>query len=79
MDEDVVDLASRRPTAANDVALCRCGSGWWTIRGPADVPGLENGALSVTPDGRVTGYTGELRCLECGEPGPSAANAELTF
>lgn len=74
--DQVVDLASRRASAPT-VALCRCGSGWWTLRGTADVPGLDHGALAVTTEGRVTGYAGELRCLECGEPGPTPAVAQF--
>lgn len=79
MIEPVIDLASRRPSSPTDNVACRCGSGWWTLRGTADTPGLDHGAVAVANDGRITGYAGELFCLECGEPIGSASPTDAAF
>jgi predicted RNA-binding Zn-ribbon protein involved in translation (DUF1610 family) len=81
MDADVVDLTSRRtPAPTSDANMtCSCGSGWWTLRGSADTPGPDHGAVVVARDGRITGYAGEFRCLECGQPGTPASLSDSAF
>lgn len=49
----------------SDPATCACGEGWFVLVGQEIAP---NGAVTVTREGRITGYHGELRCLSCGSP-----------
>jgi hypothetical protein len=61
----VTDLDSRR--AAVRPGRCHCGSEWFTLRGrPGDPPVAENGAVTLSSEGSVTGYCGEPRCAGCG-------------
>lgn len=79
----VADLEARRRASASrldEPATCPCGSAWWTLRGPdagrtSHIAGAEHGAVAARADGTITAYVGDLVCLECGEPGPSAADA----
>lgn len=72
----VVDLNSRRAKAdVADVARCECGGEWFVLRGwPSDPDVARHGALTFTASGRVTGYTGQPCCADCGlawTPAPS--------
>jgi hypothetical protein len=65
----VVDLASRRASRdANEPGCCRsCDSEWFVLRRrPADPDIAEHGAVTLSHDGRVTGFIGEPVCAECG-------------
>lgn len=66
--DNVLDFASRgRPASSPQQAACDCGSQWFRLqRRPTDPPGVDHGAVTLRPDGTVSGYVGEPRCLECG-------------
>lgn len=73
---DVIDIATRRtarpaltPGASSDgdLQVCHCGSSWFQlvdrdVDGSPMVP-----SVVVDQAGRITGYTGTLRCIECGQ------------
>lgn len=65
---DVIDLnARRRDDSGPGYATCRnCGEAWFELRGGP--PGVEHGAVSLRPDGTVSGYAGVPHCLHCGRP-----------
>lgn len=65
--DNVIDINSRIPSNS---FTCECGSAWFMLKGNKDI--AENGAVCVTQEGSVTGYHGDLFCLECGKPGPSS-------
>ena len=55
---EVTDLAAWRAASETDpLATCACGSTWFE---------LEDGAVVMTEEGSITGYTGKPRCIECG-------------
>lgn len=56
--------ATRR--GSEEVAVCPCGSSWFTLRGAATTEHLPNGAVSVDGHGNVIAYAGDLHCIECG-------------
>ena len=66
----IIDLNSRRrnaPADSSEPLHCReCGSEWFRLDGRA--AGLDNaeGAVTLAGDGRVTGYCGVPKCMECG-------------
>jgi hypothetical protein len=66
---DIIDLDQRRREAqppAPDYATCPCGEAWFELRdGPEATP---NGAVCMTLDGSVTGYTGRPHCISCSKP-----------
>ncbi len=66
----VADFArARGEREASRGAECPCGSQWFALAGGSATPvGSENGAVSMTSTGRVTGYFGTPRCVECGTP-----------
>lgn len=61
---DVINLEERRriSESAYDGLTCPCGEAWFTL----------DGAVCLTRDGTVTGYSGTLRCVSCGQV-PGAA------
>lgn len=67
----VVSLGDRRrvPPVGTDPLRCRhCGSEWFRLQGrPNDPEAAEHGAVTMTVDGRIVGYSGVPVCLECGE------------
>ncbi|GAA1888581.1 hypothetical protein GCM10009837_08070 [Streptomyces durmitorensis] len=63
---DITNLDDRRPEAAQPVydgATCTCGEAWFVLDGDSSAP---NGAVCMTADGVITGYTGSPRCMSCG-------------
>jgi hypothetical protein len=67
----VVSLDDRRripPTGGQPLRCRRCGSEWFRLEGRANDPEVaKHGAVVMTEDGRITGYSGTPVCLECGE------------
>lgn len=66
---NVSDITARRDRhRPTQVGRCVCGSEWFTLRGRTFDPDIaEHGAVTISSTGNVTGYCGELRCLECDE------------
>lgn len=66
---NVSDLTARRDShRPGGVGRCACGSEWFTLQGrPWDPDIAVHGAVTISSSGNVTGYCGELRCLECHE------------
>jgi hypothetical protein len=64
----IFDLAAARDRRGADApARCECGSEWFRLDGGTAAPeGAANGAITMAGDGRLTGYMGEPRCVECG-------------
>jgi hypothetical protein len=63
---NAINLDGRRDEAAQpdyDGAVCTCGEAWFVLDGDSTAP---NGAVCMTKDGAVTGYTGRPRCMSCG-------------
>jgi hypothetical protein len=59
---DIIDLNQRRHETAEptyDGAVCDCGEAWFELR---------DGAVTMTPAGSITGYTGRPHCVGCGKP-----------
>lgn len=56
---NVTDLSEWRAASESGtpLATCACGSTWFE---------LEDGAVVMTEEGSITGYTGRPRCAECG-------------
>jgi hypothetical protein len=51
-------------SGGGDLASCPCGSAWfelWNDDGTA-------GAICIDGDGKLGGFTGRPRCVECGQP-----------
>jgi hypothetical protein len=64
---NAINLDERRPEAAQPAyggAVCGCGEAWFVLNGDNTAP---NGAVCMTKDGAVTGYTGRPRCMSCGQ------------
>lgn len=53
-----------RSAREDEPVVCSCGSAWFGLRGASETS--EIGAVTVAPSGRITGYSGELVCIECG-------------
>lgn len=66
----VIDLAARRDQhRRSEPGRCRCGSEWFTLHGRATDPAVAgHGAVTISSEGSITGYCGEVRCAECREP-----------
>lgn len=66
----VVDLSTRRDRhRKSEPGRCRCGSEWFTLHGRATDPAIaKHGAVTISSEGNVTGYCGDVRCAECREP-----------
>lgn len=72
----VIQFPGRRPTSSVDdtvaegpgeQAVCECGSAWFSIY-DEDLDGTRiPGAVVLDTRGRVTGYCGIPRCIECGQ------------
>jgi len=65
---NAINLDERRAEAAQpayDGAVCTCGEAWFVLDGDNIAP---NGAVCMTKEGVVTGYTGKPRCMSCGHP-----------
>jgi hypothetical protein len=65
---DIINLDDRRSEAAQpayDGATCDCCEAWFVLDGDSTAP---NGAVCMTKDGAITGYTGRPRCMSCGHP-----------
>lgn len=64
---DVIELAAyRQTTDGRAPARCACGSEWFVLRGrPSDPSIAATGAVTLSGDGRITGYVGEPVCAEC--------------
>lgn len=59
---DVISLADRRAASAGDDRRCVCGSEWFDLQGHGD----RAPAVTVSSEGRITGYAGSLSCRDCG-------------
>lgn len=59
-------MDDRRPEVqpAYDGATCACGEAWFVLHGDNTAP---NGAIAMTKEGVVTGYTGRPHCMSCGQ------------
>lgn len=56
----------RRTTPQTDEATCSCGGVWFRpLRARTNGEDLPGGVL-LRPDGSVRGYTGTMRCVDCG-------------
>ena len=63
----VVNLDDQRELRRGSSALlCECGSAWFELIGWPSSP-RGSAVVTLAADGRVTGYSGQLRCSECGE------------
>ncbi|MEU1552107.1 hypothetical protein ABZ517_05220 [Streptomyces scabiei] len=62
---DVINLNDHRTAGEPDrgFAACPCGSGWFELRS-----GTRAGAVCLSEDGTVTGYSGHPYCIECKTP-----------
>lgn len=60
---------ARARTHSDGPARCACGSEWFLLRGrPTDPEVAAAGAVTLSAEGRVTGYAGAPVCADCGEP-----------
>ncbi|ALJ22022.1 hypothetical protein [Microbacterium sp. No. 7] len=58
-----MDRASRQ----GDERTCSCGSTWFRLE-RTNLEGIRTGGVvTITHDGRIVGYSGELICNDCGE------------
>ena len=58
----------RRSTGPGEEAKCFCGSTWFELRGSPTASDVSSyGLVTVTKEGVVTGWAGEVHCVECGE------------
>jgi hypothetical protein len=58
--------SSRRTPLPTEPLECPCGSQWFELRGATDQSMAPRGAVTLTHDGQVTGFSGVPHCLECG-------------
>lgn len=53
-----------------DIGWCPCGGAWFALAVPDDADDwpdpLVPPAVCISPQGDITGYAGNLRCIECG-------------
>ncbi|NUP46143.1 MAG: hypothetical protein HOW97_02335 [Catenulispora sp.] len=60
---EIIDLTQKRREAdaasATEYTTCACGEAWFELR---------DGAVSMTPDGSITAWTGKPHCISCGKP-----------
>lgn len=58
----------RRPKRSV-LGRCACGSEWFSLRcADAELEGVAPaGAVTIDEHGMITGHSGELQCLDCGE------------
>lgn len=60
------DWRRSAPTAGQPLRCRHCGNEWFRLQGrPNDPESVKNGAVVMTQDGRITGYSGIPVCLEC--------------
>lgn len=66
---DIIDLDARRRAAEEDqpsYVTCACGEAWFELRGNhPQMP--ERGAVTIRPDGGISGYAGTPHCVSCGK------------
>lgn len=69
--DSVISMVDRRriaPTAGQPLRCRACGGEWFRLQGRQNDPeSAQHGAVAMTQDGRITGYSGVPVCLECGE------------
>lgn len=53
---------------APETSPCRCGSHWFHLVDRGLDGSTQPPAVVVATDGRITGYTGALYCVDCGQP-----------
>ncbi len=65
---EIVDLSqARERRGGTGSAECPCGSQWFVLKGDPLESG-DRGAVTLTLEGRVTGYYGTPHCIECDRP-----------
>lgn len=66
---DVIDLNQRRRDSEQPdpgYVTCECGEAWFELRGNhPQMP--EHGAVTIRPDGGISGYAGTPHCVSCGK------------
>lgn len=51
----------------DDDRQCECGSSWFRLESGVGALGVGLGAVTVNAGGRITAFSGVLRCFECGQ------------
>lgn len=56
--------------SGDDIGWCACGNAWFALAHPEDADDwpdpLVPPAVCIDPEGDITGYAGNLVCIECG-------------
>lgn len=61
----LITFPARRAATAETEAKCVCGSSWFRpVRDTS--AGARDGAVQLDSEGRVVGYVGTMRCVDCG-------------